>query len=130
MDDLIRREPLMAATLSGVRQAMEIFQSHIEGYDPQDDCDLICCDEYRSGFEDGFRCFKQFVVAKAPAVDAVEVRHGRWIFDFALGGSNFYKCSECGRQECLLEKYNAEEYMPYCHCGARMDRRREDGDGG
>lgn len=56
-----------------------------------------------------------------PAADVVEVVHGKWMFDFALGGSNFYKCSECGRQECLLEKYNAEKYMPYCHCGARMD---------
>lgn len=70
-------------------------------------------------------CVDAEIINSIPAVDAVEVRHGRWVFDFALGGSNFYKCSECGRQECLLEKYNAKEYMPYCHCGAKMDGEEE-----
>lgn len=55
-----------------------------------------------------------------PAADVVEARHGQWIFDFALDGSNFYRCSECGRQECLLAKYSIYEFAPYCHCGAKM----------
>ena len=57
----------------------------------------------------------------APTVDAVEVVHGRWIFDFSLDGSNFYKCSVCGRQEVLLAKESTAEYFQYCHCGAKMD---------
>ena len=46
---------------------------------------------------------------------------GRWIFDFSLDDSNFYKCSICGRQEILLAKESISEYCPYCHCGAKMD---------
>jgi len=60
------------------------------------------------------------VIDNAPAADVVEARHGQWIFDFALDGSNFYRCSECGRQECLLAKYSIYEFAPYCHCGAKM----------
>ena len=56
-----------------------------------------------------------------PEVEAVEVVHGRWIFDFSLDDSNFYKCSICGRQEILLAKESISEYCPYCHCGAKMD---------
>ena len=57
----------------------------------------------------------------APTVDAVELVHGQWIFDFSLDDSNFYKCSICGRQEILLAKESISEYCPYCHCGAKMD---------
>lgn len=60
------------------------------------------------------------IVKAIPAADVVEARHGQWIFDFALDGSNFYRCSECGRQECLLAKYSIYEFAPYCHCGAKM----------
>ena len=60
-----------------------------------------------------------------PTADVVEVRHGEWIFEFALDGYNFYKCSECGRQEALLEKESTAEYFPYCHCGAKMDGKGE-----
>ena len=62
----------------------------------------------------------QEIIKNISAADVVEVRHGRWIFDFALDGSNFYRCSECGRQECLLAKYSIYEFAPYCHCGAKM----------
>lgn len=65
-------------------------------------------------------------------VDAVEIanalyeagyrkpKEGKWVFDFSLDGSNFYKCSVCGRQEILLAKENVSEWFPYCHCGAKM----------
>jgi hypothetical protein len=65
-----------------------------------------------------------------PAVDVVEVKHGRWqphyeIFDAdpAVGilGGNYqtgWQCSVCGRYESIQE--------PYCNCGAKMDG---DGDG-
>ena len=53
----------------------------------------------------------------APAVDAVEVVHGRWIEDYVYASDPYdrlrYKCSICGR---------TEEYKePYCNCGAKMD---------
>ena len=54
-------------------------------------------------------------------VDAEPVRHGRWKFEFELDETNFYRCSECDRQEVLLAKENIEEWCPYCHCGAKMD---------
>lgn len=59
-----------------------------------------------------------------PAVDAVEVRHGRWIDEtFKPWGLVYhpYKCDQCGD--------HSEAPSDYCpHCGARMDGRREDGD--
>lgn len=60
-------------------------------------------------------------IENAPEADVVEVKHGRWKYDFALDGSNFYKCSLCGRQEVLQEKEDIAEWCPYCHCGAKMD---------
>lgn len=64
-------------------------------------------------------------IKSAPAADVAEVRHGKWVFDFTLDGSNFYNCSECGRQEVLLAKESTSEYFPYCHCGAKMDGKGE-----
>ena len=52
-------------------------------------------------------------------VDAVPVRHGKWIeHEELLWGENtsapYYKCSECG--------YDTRHDTPYCPmCGARMD---------
>jgi hypothetical protein len=58
-----------------------------------------------------------------PAVDAVTVRHGKWIPKeimvhnyYAITG---FKCSACG--EDALDD-DAEPMTDYCpHCGARMD---------
>ena len=66
------------------------------------------------------------VLMQAPDADVVEVRHGEWIFDFALDGSNFYRCSVCDRQAVLLSKESTAEYFPYCHCGAKMDGERKE----
>ena len=52
-----------------------------------------------------------------PTVDAVPVKHGRWM----LGVSLWY-CSECGSSY----SYNDYAYCP--HCGAKMCG-KEDGDG-
>ena len=57
-------------------------------------------------------------IKDAPAVDAVEVGHGKWIDT----DNYFYrwKCSACGR--------HTKDVLPnYCGwCGARMDGRREE----
>lgn len=49
-------------------------------------------------------------------VDVQPVKHGRWII--ADDVEHFIAvCSECGRTEDSRDI----KYMPYCHCGARMD---------
>ena len=50
----------------------------------------------------------------APTVDAVPVRHGKWITK-STGGEYFDCCSECGH----IEWDAPSKYCP--NCGARMD---------
>ena len=69
-----------------------------------------------------------------PAVDAQEIRHGKWLpikawfgDDYAIESGNeryqtSWKCSLCGRIELIKE--------PYCHCGAKMDGEEEINHGG
>lgn len=73
-------------------------------------------------------------VKEIPAVDAVEVRHGRWLVNDAYP-HNVY-CSECYKTY-AQERWQIWQDKPgeggiernYCpHCGSRMDGRREDGD--
>ena len=55
------------------------------------------------------------VLAKLPAADAVEVRHGRWtVYVISMIDGEGCKCSECG--------FEGVPYWDYCpNCGARMD---------
>lgn len=54
-------------------------------------------------------------LAKAPAVDAAPVVHGRWTY-FNCVGEGRYQCSEC------LHWVDAGTDRNYCpNCGARMD---------
>lgn len=52
-----------------------------------------------------------------PAADVSPVRHGRWIEqppDFDLCGVEYYRCSECGKEQ--------QTPSHYCQfCGARME---------
>lgn len=52
-------------------------------------------------------------VKNAPTVDAVPVRHGKWITK-STGGEYFDCCSECG----YIEWDAPSKYCP--NCGARM----------
>lgn len=54
-------------------------------------------------------------IDNAPTVDAVEVRHGRWIRvrDPSETLMNYYVCDKCGNMEAC-----ESNYCP--HCGARM----------
>lgn len=55
---------------------------------------------------------------RIPAVDAVEVRHGRWKrVDYEMVGHD-YVCSECGEKN-----DRASRWCP--DCGARMDGEEE-----
>ena len=61
-----------------------------------------------------------------PTVDAVEVVHGRWVYD---SGSGKYFCSACDENALSFKKdtiYGGELYevclTDYCpNCGAKMD---------
>ena len=53
-------------------------------------------------------------IETTPTVDAVPVRHGKWITK-STGGEFFDCCSECG----YVEWDAPNKYCP--HCGSRMD---------
>ena len=58
------------------------------------------------------------LIADAPTVDAVPVKHGRWIKGGYACGENEYKCSACGETEWRTGCAR----MKYCMCcGAKMD---------
>lgn len=58
------------------------------------------------------------VIEREPAVDAVPVRHGRWIKRGYFCGKNEYVCSVCHETEWRT----SESRMKYCmFCGAKMD---------
>ena len=56
-------------------------------------------------------------LGRVESVDAVQVKHGRWIYhpDWQADGECGYECSECGM--------GSDVDYPYCMlCGARMER--------
>lgn len=63
----------------------------------------------------------KMVIDSAPTIDAVPVRHGKWIDtqEKEEWYGSLYKCSLCGSG--LIETDN---YCP--KCGARMDAEREE----
>ena len=65
----------------------------------------------------------------APTVDAVPVRHGKWVQRFIkIGGQDFkhgMQCSVCG--ESALNAEGDDFLTDYCpFCGAKMDAEREE----
>lgn len=60
--------------------------------------------------------------------DVHEVRHGKWISDCIEPATTYFRCSLCGRIECLTNDYfgkpttHAAQILPYCHCGAKMEQ--------
>lgn len=66
------------------------------------------------------------VIEREPAVDAVPVRHGRWIKRGYACGENEYECSVCHETEWRT----SASRMKYCmFCGAKMDLNGESEDG-
>lgn len=65
----------------------------------------------------------------APTVDAVPIKHGRWLYIEGYMGDEA-KCSECRRSICVNEPGNGLpnvgdlKYCPFC--GAKMDERKEE----
>lgn len=65
------------------------------------------------------------VIEREPAVDAVPVRHGRWIKRGYACGENEYECSVCHETEWRT----SASRMKYCmFCGAKMDLNGESED--
>lgn len=69
----------------------------------------------------GMRSVVYYATTDAPAVDAVPVRHGKWIY-----GNEFHwytaSCNKCGYKrttDIKAANWNAWKYCP--NCGARMD---------
>ena len=64
------------------------------------------------------------MIADAPTVDAVPVRHGRWVHHPEIGWGSTWLCSECGEK--TVETVMGEPRDKFCPmCGADM---RKDGD--
>ena len=59
------------------------------------------------------------IIAKAPAADVVEVRHGRWIHE----PGHIPHCSECGRYS---DDADTGEAICCPFCGAKMDGGQDD----
>ena len=57
------------------------------------------------------------LIDEQPTVDAVPVRHGKWVEYPIADGMN--QCSECG-----MLRFGCSNYCP--NCGAKMDERKEE----
>lgn len=69
----------------------------------------------------GGRVVDEDVINEAPIIDAVPVRHSRWIHGFTFmplpEGHIWANCEACG-----MDYRGLKEYANYCsNCGARMD---------
>lgn len=60
------------------------------------------------------------IVRLSPTVDAVPVRHGRWIKGFEDADGQWMRCSEC-QMVFYVGKGRDGNYCP--NCGARMDEK-------
>lgn len=68
------------------------------------------------------------VLNNAPTVEATPVRHGRWKDTTEFypweddDGMRRYRCSECGRKILTSKECDPAVAIPYCRCGAKMDK--------
>lgn len=75
----------------------------------------------RTDWHKGWNDALDAATTQAPTIDAVQVVHGRWVYEKTYQGMK-YVCSECGEiPECF-----EPNYCP--NCGAKMDgERKNDG---
>ena len=112
MDDLISRKALLA--FGGARTIKDAVGNWDELDNKAKAAVLRCASKIKK------------LIVEAPAVDAVEVKHGYWDdsgrYKFA-NGEIAIMCSTCG---CCLHKDEYESYYwNYCPCcGSRMDGER------
>lgn len=88
---------------------------------------------WRQGIKDAVHVVETLCIDEEPTVDAVPVRHGKWIIR-DNPGTGWYRitCSECGEDvtstaPCIGFFPNAKVVWDYCpYCGARMDEERKE----
>ena len=61
--------------------------------------------------------YATLILREAPTVDAVPVRHGRWIEKEKYTFGVMYDCSICNNR--ILDNWHSWNYCP--NCGAKMD---------
>ena len=66
---------------------------------------------YRKGMDDVLHYFMPKIIDDQPTVDAVEVVHGRWVWDNRFSD---YTCSECHNWDLKTPNYCS-------NCGAKME---------
>ena len=86
---------------------------------------VIDADSLLQGYED-HDFIDTHIIWNAPTVDAVPVRHGKWIY-----GNDFHwytaSCNKCGYQRRTDIKADGWNQWRYCpNCGARMDAERKE----
>ena len=66
------------------------------------------------------------LIYNAPTVDAVPVRHGKWIYsnDFHWYTASCNKCGYQRRTDIKAEGWNQWKFCP--NCGAKMDAERKE----
>ena len=96
------------------------------------DADVAICTLEKTSLNGGFVAmtlteFAKRTLKDAPTIDAQPVVHGEWAKkydtlsqDYCSDNNWYYVCSECGKGSGL-----ASYYCP--HCGAKMDKAKEDG---
>lgn len=92
-------------------------------------CREFSTDDTLSGYE---KAYCREIIKKIPAADVAPVRHAYWvpeervdrISEAVTYRSTRYSCSACGRALLAWEK---PIDAPYCHCGAKMDGRKNNG---
>ena len=67
------------------------------------------------------------IIDGQPKVDAKIEQHGCWILTQKISENAFrYNCSECNRWVQDGAGKNPSDRFPYCHCGAKMDRKENE----
>ena len=68
------------------------------------------------------------ILENTPTADVEEVKHGEWKHKRAtIDGNHYFCCSECGREVSvnMYDNPSVTRFYPYCHCGAKMDKKSE-----
>lgn len=86
---------------------------------------LIDADRLLQGYED-HDFIDTHVVWNAPTVDAVPVRHGKWIYsnDFHWYTASCNKCGYQRRTDIKADGWNQWKFCP--NCGTKMDAERKE----
>ena len=83
--------------------------NHIKNHTP-----FSCSADFFDGQMD---CIVQ--LKSLPTADVEEVKHGKWIAHYNGSFKPIYRCSVCNER---LIGYSDPNKVPYCHCGAKMDK--------